>query len=637
MLSQAAKNKKAELSAILAAVRIGPLRSSQEPQQTGSDKSPINMKSSFHIPTSLTQFSIDHNGCQSVADSMDINENSIRGSRVSCAKHLFETSSPDRSANKAKKSSTKNPVMQSIDSGLKDRVRRPSLGPMTIMLTGKNHNRSAQGSSNTKRSPARTNNAESVSSNFNPNGSCSNRGGQLTSKERIPLHMRNPLLDKQKKEMLKREQERKRAEDEMKECTFKPCLISQTSHVATAIQTQLAKQDAIAPKEVCTNSSRGPETLLQWKKDRDRKIAEIQAQNIDKDIEDCTFKPKISENSKRILAQAFSNGNCTTDSQMPIKLSKKDYVEEYLKKEKENMFKPKIGSKTNEIIDNGYTNVAKVAPAKSIDKIVKKPDRSLSKSKKKDVKSQQEHKAEVIEKKIINKNSPSKSLKHPSTEEHQSTPTKQAVKRQTLPTEKISSPTKSAAKPSPTKPSTPAVTANTVINIYSQTVQIKQNPPLPGVNIQHPPPVASSVKTNPRRDGSKERVRASEKSCERKERAVESKPSRSRSKPKSSTPNPKVNKKSDNEKVMMEKVELSSQSSSSTAQIDYLQNKNAISRLELPLKKSKIQTKEAKPVSADPFENWFNGEKPSSLEAATTTSCANKWKERACHRQIPKS
>lgn len=154
------------------------------------------------------------------------------------------------------------------------------------------------------------------------------------AKERVPMHQRNFNKEAQNKQLLLAEAKREAGSQQYRDCTFSPDL-----------------RRSVGEDSLERDRGKTVEELLEWKRERDGRMALLRMETVDKDANECTFKPKLNSKSKQIMSQ-YEQGT------MPIKQSKKEYVEEFLKREKSDNFKPRINSKTHEILQKGYRPAA---------------------------------------------------------------------------------------------------------------------------------------------------------------------------------------------------------------------------------------------------------------------------------------
>ena len=150
------------------------------------------------------------------------------------------------------------------------------------------------------------------------------------TKERTPVHQRNYNKEAEAKQKMLEEIKRRNGTEKYKDCTFSPDI-----------------RKSVGDESLERDRGKTVEELLEWKKERDGRMALLRMETVDKDANECTFKPKLNPKSKQIMSQ-YETGT------MPIKQSKKEYIEEFLKREKTDNFKPRINSKTHEILQNGY-------------------------------------------------------------------------------------------------------------------------------------------------------------------------------------------------------------------------------------------------------------------------------------------
>ena len=148
------------------------------------------------------------------------------------------------------------------------------------------------------------------------------------SKDRKPVYKRNYVEESEAKSKALEEARIKKMIDQHEEHTYSPDIKKKTGY------------DYV-------ERGKTVDELMEWKKERDGRMALQRMENIDKNAVDCTFKPKLNNKSKQIMSH-YEAGT------MPIKQSKKEFIEEFLKKEKNDNYKPRINSKTNEILQNGY-------------------------------------------------------------------------------------------------------------------------------------------------------------------------------------------------------------------------------------------------------------------------------------------
>jgi len=150
------------------------------------------------------------------------------------------------------------------------------------------------------------------------------------TKERVPVHQRDFNKEAESKQKLLEEIKRQNGKNQYEDCTFSPDL------------RKSAGEDSLE-----RDRGKTVEELLEWKRERDGRMALLRMETVDKDANECTFKPKLNSKSKQIMSH-YEPGT------MPIKQSKKEFIEEFLKREKTDNFKPRINSKTYEILQKGY-------------------------------------------------------------------------------------------------------------------------------------------------------------------------------------------------------------------------------------------------------------------------------------------
>lgn len=155
------------------------------------------------------------------------------------------------------------------------------------------------------------------------------------SLERVPLHMRdyNGYADKraedQKRSLLVKELKNK------DECTFAPNINKKKSEQIRA---------------------KTPIELIEWKKEKDNMLAMMRMEKVDINGSECTFKPSINEKSKRLMeSKNYNSGNG-----IPLRKSKKQYINDFVKKEQEDLFKPKINVSSKRITKAGYDKPAEI-------------------------------------------------------------------------------------------------------------------------------------------------------------------------------------------------------------------------------------------------------------------------------------
>ncbi len=153
-------------------------------------------------------------------------------------------------------------------------------------------------------------------------------GDYDSEKPRTPIHLRDGGEILKKRQDAYQSNIQNKASQELDECTFSPELRSKNKGEA--------------------DNGRTAEALLEWKKERDERVALLRMAHTEHDTGDCTFQPQISEKSRKIMS-SYNNGA------MPIKKGKKEFVEEFMKREKQDLFKPKINQNARSIVENGYT------------------------------------------------------------------------------------------------------------------------------------------------------------------------------------------------------------------------------------------------------------------------------------------
>ena len=154
--------------------------------------------------------------------------------------------------------------------------------------------------------------------------------------ERKNEQMRNNIINKEKKDF--------------KECTFSPTINKKTS-------------DNLRAKT--------PNELISWKQEKDTNLALMRMENADQVGAECTFKPEINPKSRKI-ASNHEGAN------LPLKRSKHKYVEEFLKKEKDDLFHPKINVISEQIVKNGYKRPVEFEVKQLKKKADQEKQRSLS-------------------------------------------------------------------------------------------------------------------------------------------------------------------------------------------------------------------------------------------------------------------
>lgn len=164
------------------------------------------------------------------------------------------------------------------------------------------------------------------------------------SLNRVPLHMRDYQNFGEKRDEEQRKRLLMRQLQDQDECTFKPN-INKNEHLR----------------------AKTPSELIEWKRERDNMMAMKRIENPDINGTECTFKPHINEKSKRITAE-YNSG-----SGLPLRKSKKQYVDEYLKKEREDLFKPKVNVNSKNITKSGYDKPAEI----EVKQLKKKIDTNL--------------------------------------------------------------------------------------------------------------------------------------------------------------------------------------------------------------------------------------------------------------------
>lgn len=153
------------------------------------------------------------------------------------------------------------------------------------------------------------------------------------SLNRVPLHKRNynTFAEKRNEEFKRNTMLREIQESES--CTFAP---------------------NINKRKMDTLRAKTPTELIDWKKEKDNTLALLRMEKADIQGHECTFQPKINEKSKRMVAR--HNGG----DGIPLRRTKNQFIEEYLKKEREELFKPKINVSSKKIIRGGYEKPAEI-------------------------------------------------------------------------------------------------------------------------------------------------------------------------------------------------------------------------------------------------------------------------------------
>lgn len=178
--------------------------------------------------------------------------------------------------------------------------------------------------------------------------------------DRVPVHKRDLAKKSESRRQLHEDGERKKRMREYEECTFSP-----------DINRPRSKSKDFDRDEITGKSAN---ELMDWKKERDSRVALLRLGTLREDDRQCTFRPELNGKSKKIMSR-YENGG------MPLKQSKKEFVEEFIKKEKEDLFKPKINMNSYDIVEKGYNApVPKETPRKLKPKSEKKP-KSASKAK----------------------------------------------------------------------------------------------------------------------------------------------------------------------------------------------------------------------------------------------------------------
>lgn len=169
------------------------------------------------------------------------------------------------------------------------------------------------------------------------------------SLDRVPLHKRDyGNLAEKKTEEQKRNMLIKKLK-EQDECTFSPNINKN-------------KGENIRAKT--------PSELMEWRRERDNMKAMKRIENPDIGGAECTFQPSINEKSKR-LAMNHNSGDG-----IPLRRTKQQYIEEYIKKEKEELFKPKVNVTARKIVKTGYDKPAEI----EVRQINRRPRQQPSKS-----------------------------------------------------------------------------------------------------------------------------------------------------------------------------------------------------------------------------------------------------------------
>lgn len=169
------------------------------------------------------------------------------------------------------------------------------------------------------------------------------------------------LSEKKKERELSRT---KPDQKELKECTFKPNIAG--SNRRRDLSRSISKNHS-------ETRGKSPSELIAWRGEKENRLASLRI-SVSKDINqheknECTFKPELNKRSLKLakshnkISQYQSGGshlyrdetsNLLDEDSMPIKKPKQSFVKEYLAKEKQDFYKPKINKKTSEIIENGY-------------------------------------------------------------------------------------------------------------------------------------------------------------------------------------------------------------------------------------------------------------------------------------------
>ena len=153
-------------------------------------------------------------------------------------------------------------------------------------------------------------------------------GYQSSERSRTPVHLRDGTEAFRKRDEIHYAELQRKKSKELDGCTFSPEVNGKNDR----------------GEDKCGRTAEG---LIEWQKERDERVALLRMAVTDKGGENCTFKPQITEKSRKIVENQLNGG-------MPIKKGKREYIEEYIKKEKQDFFKPKINQNARMIAENGY-------------------------------------------------------------------------------------------------------------------------------------------------------------------------------------------------------------------------------------------------------------------------------------------
>ena len=198
--------------------------------------------------------------------------------------------------------------------------------------------------------------------------------------QRVPVHKRDPKqFEEQKISTIERAMTQKELDD-LKQCTFKPDISkSRSRNIKSTSQRNIHQ----GPDSDAENEAREPATtvnqLISWKGERDARIAMLRMGQVDGKDTECTFQPSLNSRSRQ-LTQHRDKSSVT----LPLKQNREGFVKDFIEKERQEMFRPKINSNAAEIRDQGY-KLGQGVPIKMPPRRVKKepsPPKSVKSAKK---------------------------------------------------------------------------------------------------------------------------------------------------------------------------------------------------------------------------------------------------------------
>ena len=167
--------------------------------------------------------------------------------------------------------------------------------------------------------------------------------------ERLPIYKRDPRLIEDQKIQTIEQAMTQREIDDLRQCTFKPDLSRSKSRKNGHSQRAVNNRNDSDSE----NDTREPITavndLISWKAERDARVAMLRMGQVDGKDAECTFQPSLNPKSRQLTQHRDQTGLA-----LPIKQNRDAFVKEFLEREKQDMFRPKINSNAGEIRDTGY-------------------------------------------------------------------------------------------------------------------------------------------------------------------------------------------------------------------------------------------------------------------------------------------